>query len=162
MSMLAKRSRPRRRIGSNTLYRSTSGSTSSIGQPLILIRPRPFLQYETATAVFLRPKVWTDSCRDERGRGGEKRSGETGRQNVWCCAAAPLCHSRGVLRGEVRCARAQFEADPRRRWGSAGVEGRCCACDGACWAPRRGENAGDAHHSRGVEGHEEVRLSYFR
>ena len=63
--MIAKRSRPSSRIGSNTLYRSSSGSTSSIGQPLILMSPRPFLQYETATAVFLRPNVCTDSIATE-------------------------------------------------------------------------------------------------
>ena len=34
-----------------------------------LDQTRPFLQYETATAVFLRPKVWTDSC----GERGERR-----------------------------------------------------------------------------------------
>jgi hypothetical protein len=43
---------PRRRMGSKTLYLKTSGSTSSMGEPLILIRPRPALTKATATAVF--------------------------------------------------------------------------------------------------------------
>jgi len=43
---------PRRRIGSKTLYLRISGSTSSIGEPLIFISPRPLLTKATATAVF--------------------------------------------------------------------------------------------------------------
>eukprot|EP00962_Isochrysis_galbana_P044966 scaffold17568_cov90-Isochrysis_galbana.AAC.2 len=61
MSTPAKRSLPSSRIGSYTLSFRISGFTSSIGTPFIFIRPRPFLQYATATAVFLRPKVCTDS-----------------------------------------------------------------------------------------------------
>jgi hypothetical protein len=39
-------------MGSKTLYLRTSGSTSSMGEPLILIKPRPALTKATATAVF--------------------------------------------------------------------------------------------------------------
>lgn len=56
ISTPAKRWRPNRRMGSKALQRRISGSISSIGHPLILIKPRPRLQCVTATAVFFRPK----------------------------------------------------------------------------------------------------------
>ena len=43
-----------------TFWRRISGWTSSMGEPLIFIRPLPFLQYDTAVAVFLRPNTCTD------------------------------------------------------------------------------------------------------
>ena len=41
--------------------------------PLNLMRPLPALQWTTATAVFLRPKVWTWWKEERRWRGGEGR-----------------------------------------------------------------------------------------
>ncbi|CAL9773314.1 unnamed protein product [Musa acuminata subsp. burmannicoides] len=71
------RCRPRRRMGSKTLRRRISGFTSSMGTPFTLMRPRPRLQCATATAVFFRPKHWTDSTTAaaiSRGREGDRKT----------------------------------------------------------------------------------------